>query len=284
MDSDNNLGEFLRARRELTRPEQVGLPSGAGRRRVPGLRREEVAMLAGVSGDYYVRLEQGRDKHPSDQVLEALSRVLDLGPDGLEHARRLAGDRPATRRRTTRPARVAPGLRRLLDALTGIPALITDRNLDILAANALATAVGPHFGEGGNLVLFMFLDPSARTFYPEWERHARETVASLRAAADADDPRLAELVGELSVKSPEFRQWWARHEVKAKSRGTKRMLVPSVGEITLDYETLAVDGQYLFAYHPEPNSPSAQALALVGALAPQHHPDGAPQNGQVVRQ
>lgn len=271
MDSDNNLGEFLRARRELTPPEQVGLPSGTGRRRVSGLRREEVAMLAGVSGDYYVRLEQGRDKHPSDQVLEALSRVLDLGPDGLEHARRLAGSSPAARRRTTpRPARVAPGLRRLLDAMTGIPALVADRNLDILAANALVVAVGPHFTEGRNLVRFMFLEPSARTFYPEWERHARETVASLRAAAgaDVDDPRLAELVGELSVKSPEFRRWWARHEVKAKSRGTKRMVIPAVGEITLQYETLAVDGQLMFAYHPEPNSPSAEALSLLSTLVP----------------
>jgi transcriptional regulator with XRE-family HTH domain len=237
---------------------------------VSGLRREEVAMLAGVSADYYVRLEQGRDKHPSDQVLEALSRVLDLGPDGLAHARRLAGPAPVSRRRAAGPQRVGPGLRRLLDAMTGCPAVVTDRNLDILAANLLAGALSPNLVEGVNTVRAMFLAPSAREFYPEWERHAREAVAALRATADVHDPRLAELVGELSVRSPEFRTWWARHDVQAKTRGTKRMLHPVVGELTLDYESFAVQGatgQLLYVYHPEPDSPSAQALALLGSMA-----------------
>jgi transcriptional regulator with XRE-family HTH domain len=270
MHQENRLGEFLRARRELTRPEQVGLPGGAGRRRVPGLRREEVAMLAGVSGDYYVRLEQGRDRHPSDQVLEALSRVLDLGPDGLEHARRLAAPQPVARRRGPRTERVAPALRRLLDAMSGCPAVVVNRTLDVLAVNLLGTAVSPGFAEGGNVVRAMFLEPAARELYPEWERHGRETVAALRATADVDDPRLAELVGELSVRSPEFRSWWARHDVQAKTRGTKRLRHPVVGELTLDYETLAVqgaDGQLLYVYHAEPNSPSAAALSLLGSLA-----------------
>ncbi|AGL20706.1 helix-turn-helix domain-containing protein [Actinoplanes sp. N902-109] len=268
---DNALGEFLRARRELTRPERVGLPPAAGRRRVPGLRREEVAMLAGVSSDYYVRLEQGRDRHPSDQVLEALSRVLDLGPDGLEHARRLAGATPAPRRPKSRGT-VVPGLRRLLDAMSDCPCLVVDRHLDVLAANVLARALNPAFAPGHNLVRAMFLDPGARDLYVEWDRHAQETVASLRASAgtDPDDPRLSEIVGELSVKSPEFRRWWARHEVKVKTRGTKHLLHPQVGPLTVDYETLAPQGagdQLLFAYHAEPGSPSAAALTLLGSVA-----------------
>ena len=270
MQHENRLGEFLRARREVTRPEQVGLPAGVRRRRVPGLRREEVAMLAGVSGDYYVRLEQGRDKHPSDQVLEALARVIDLGPDGLAHARRLAASQPVARRPVARTERPAPALRRLVDAMTGCPTVVVNRTLDVLAANMLAGALSPGFAEGVNMARAMFLEPFAREFYPEWERHAQETVASLRATADVDDPRLAELVGELSVRSPEFRTWWARHDVRAKSRGTKRMVHPAVGELTLDYEALSVQGaagQFLYVYHAEPNSPSAAALALLGSMA-----------------
>ncbi|MFG1607006.1 helix-turn-helix transcriptional regulator [Actinoplanes sp. NPDC049265] len=270
--AENRLGEFLRARRELTRPEQVGLPPGAGRRRVSGLRREEVAMLSGVSADYYVRLEQGRDKHPSDQVLEALSRVLDLGPDGLEHARRLAGAARPGRRRSGRTPRVDPALRRLLDALTGTPALLTSRYLDVLATNRLGAALHPIFGPGSNLIRAVFLDPASRDCYPDWDKVAQETVASLRssAGADPDHPRLAELVGELSVKSPDFRAWWAKHEVKAKTRGTKQIVNAEVGLLHLEYETLippSADGQMLVIYHAEPHSPAAQALALLGSVA-----------------
>ncbi|GLZ00322.1 helix-turn-helix transcriptional regulator [Actinoplanes sp. NBRC 103695] len=270
--ADNRLGEFLRARRELTRPEQVGLPAGTTRRRVSGLRREEVAMLSGVSADYYVRLEQGRDKHPSDQVLEALSRVLDLGADGLEHARRLAGPARPGRRRSARTPRVDPALRRLLDALAGCPAMVTSRYLDVLASNVLAAALHPIFGEGSNLVRALFLDPGAHDCYPDWDRVAQETVASLRAAAgaDPDHPRLAELVGELSVKSPEFLALWARHEVKAKTRGRKQIVNAEVGLLTVEYETLTVpgaDGQLLVVYHAEPHSPSAEGLALLGSVA-----------------
>ena len=290
MDTGNSLGEYLRARRELTSPERVGLPALRGRRRVPGLRREEVAMLAGVSADYYIRLEQGRDKHPSDQVLEALSRVLDLGPDGLDHVRRLAGPAPVRRHRTER---VAPGLLGILESLSGCPALIMNRQLTVLAANPLATAINPVFAEGRNLVHAAFLDPVARERYTEWETVARNTVASLRAmtGADVDDPQLTALVGELSIKSPEFRTWWARHDVAMKTRGTKKMENPLVGPLTLSFETLAPlgsDGQYLVDYQAEPNSPSAQALALlgslVGALPAEHDPDGAPQDAQVVRE
>ena len=267
---DNRLGEFLRARREMTRPEQLGLPVGA-KRRVPGLRREEVAMLAGVSGDYYVRLEQGRDRHPSHQVLEALSRVLDLGPDGLQHAQRLAGAPPTSRRRSRPPERVAPGLRLLLDAMA-VPALVMNRHLDVLATNALARTLNPANVEGSNMVLSAFLDPRTHDYFPEWEQLAQDMVAGLRAAAgsDPDHPRLAELVTQLSERSAEFRTYWARYDVKAKTRGTKHMLHPAVGPLTLNYETLApegVGGQLLLAYCTEPSSPSSAALALLGSLA-----------------
>jgi hypothetical protein len=166
------------------------------------------------------------------------------------------------------------------------------RHLDVLAVNALARAAFPAFVEGANVVRLTFLDAATRDCYLEWDKVAQETVASLRAAAgaDPDDPRLAELVGELSVKSPEFRAWWARHEVKAKTRGTKKVLTTAVGPLDLEYETLVPqgsDGQLLVVYHADPNSPTAAALALlgslsVGAFALQDDPDRAPQDGQVI--
>lgn len=227
-------------------------------------------MLAGVSGDYYMRLEQGRDRHPSPQVLEALSRVLDLGPDGLDHARRLA-DTTSLPHRPRHPEQIAPGLRNLLDAMSS-PALVTSRHLDVLATNALARSLNPIAVEGSNMVLSTFLDPRVSDYYPAWEKLAQDMVANLRAAAGADPehPRLAKLVGKLSVRSPEFRAYWARYEVKGKTRGTKRIRHPVVGPLTLDYETLApegVNGQLLLAYHAEPHSTSATALALLGSLA-----------------
>ncbi|MBX6355218.1 MAG: helix-turn-helix domain-containing protein [Micromonosporaceae bacterium] len=272
MDNENRLGEFLRARRELARPEQVGLRDDLGRRRVPGLRREEVAMLAGVSADYYVRLEQGRDKHPSEQVIEALARVLGLDDDAVAYMRELA--RPATRRRRAarRPERVSPGLSRLINSWTQTPALVLGRYLDVLANNPIAGALNPCSVKGQNQVRVVFLDPSARTSYPDWEAVARDTVASLRATAgtDLDDPRLTELVGELSLKSEDFRRLWARHDVLVRTSGTKRFVHPMVGELTLGYQTFAVngaEGQSLVAYHAEPGSASEQALQLLASLA-----------------
>jgi transcriptional regulator with XRE-family HTH domain len=271
MDNENLLGEFLRARRELARPEQVGLRDDLGRRRVPGLRREEVAMLAGVSADYYVRLEQGRDKHPSEQVIEALARVLGLDDDAVAHMRELA--RPAARRRAPRrPERVSPGLLRLIDSWPQTPALVLGRCLDVLANNLIAGTLNPCSVKGQNQVRAVFLDPAARSTYPDWEAVARETVASLRATAgtDLDDPRLTELVGELSLKSEDFRRLWARHDVLARTSGAKRFVHPMVGELTLSYETFAVNGatgQMLVTYHPEPGSASERALRLLGSLA-----------------
>jgi transcriptional regulator with XRE-family HTH domain len=271
MDNENRLGEFLRARRELARPEQVGLRDDLGRRRVPGLRREEVAMLAGVSADYYVRLEQGRDKRPSEQVIEALARVLGLDDDAVAHMRELA--RPAARRRAPRrPERVSPGVLRLIDSWPQTPALVLGRYLDVLANNLIAGALNPCSVKGQNQVRVVFLDPAARTTFLDWEAVARETVASLRATAGAhlDDPRLTDLVGELSLKSEDFRRLWARHDVLARTSGVKRFVHPMVGELTLSYETFAVNGaagQLLVAYHAEPGSASERALQLLGSLA-----------------
>ncbi|KAA8888467.1 helix-turn-helix domain-containing protein [Nocardia colli] len=270
MDSDNRLGVFLRARRELVRPEDFGM-SGGGQRRVAGLRREEVAMLAGMSADYYVRLEQGRDKHPSEQVVAALARVFALDDEGAAHLRELA--RPVVRRRRApqRPERVSPGLLALMQAWQDTPALVLGRHLDVLAANPLAVAVNACSVPGINQVRMMFLDPEARNIYPDWAIHAAETVASLRASAgDLDDPHLTELVGELSLKSDDFRRLWARHDIRGKTAGLKRFVNPMVGELKLSYETFSVNGapgQLLIAYHAEPGSESERALALLGSMA-----------------
>ncbi|MBF6297029.1 helix-turn-helix domain-containing protein [Nocardia amamiensis] len=270
MDSDNRLGAFLRARRELARPEDFGL-SGGGQRRVAGLRREEIALLAGVSADYYVRLEQGRDRHPSEQVIAALARVFALDDEGTAHLRELA--RPAAKRPRgpRRPERVAPGLLRLMNAWPHTPALVLGKYLDVLAANPLAEAVNSCSVPGVNQVRMVFLDPEARDLYSDWPTIAADTVASLRATAgaDLDDPRLTELVGELSLKSEDFRQLWARHDVRVKTAGVKRFRNPMVGELTLSYETFSVNGapgQMLIAYHAEPGSPSERSLALLGSL------------------
>lgn len=270
MDSDNRLGVFLRARRELVRPEDFGM-SGGGQRRVAGLRREEVAMLAGMSADYYVRLEQGWDKHPSEQVVAALARVFALDDEGAAHLRELA--RPVVRRRRApqRPERVSPGLLALMQAWQDTPALVLGRHLDVLAANPLAVAVNACSVPGINQVRMMFLDPEARNIYPDWAIHAAETVASLRASAgDLDDPHLTELVGELSLKSDDFRRLWARHDIKGKTAGLKRFVNPMVGELKLSYETFSVNGapgQLLIAYHAEPGSESERVLALLGSMA-----------------
>jgi transcriptional regulator with XRE-family HTH domain len=267
----NRLGEFLSARRALVQPEDVGL-ADLGRRRVPGLRRSEVAMLAGVSVDYYVRLEQGRDSHPSEQVLEALARVLQLDDDAIAHLHELARPAPRRRRARSRPERVRPGVLRLLESWSHNPAWILGRRMDVLAYNELALMLHPSLKTERNVVRMVFLDPEAREIYPDWDAVARETVATLRAAAgpDLDDPGLTELVGELSLKSGDFRRLWARHEVKDKAAGRKRIVHPMVGELVLGYETFAVSdapGQLLVAYHAEAGSKTEQALALLAGMA-----------------
>jgi transcriptional regulator with XRE-family HTH domain len=270
MDSENPLGQFLRARRALVRPEDVNVPV-VGRRRVAGLRREEVAMLAGVSSDYYVRLEQGRERNPSAQVVDALSRALDLDEETSAHLHRLAHPAAGRRRPAPRRERVNPTLVRMMEGWERTPAVVLGRCLTVLAHNALGRALFDGHPHSGDLVRLVFLDPSAREFYPDWERVATNTVAGLRASAglDHDDPALIDVVGELTLKSAEFRRLWARHDIRQKTRETKRFQHRLVGELTLDYESLTVNsapGQQLVVYQAEPGSPSEQALSLLGSL------------------
>ncbi|NBE96195.1 helix-turn-helix domain-containing protein [Nonomuraea sp. KC401] len=270
MNRDNLLGQFLRARRELLRPEELGLPSGT-RRRVAGLRREEVAQRAGVSTDYYVRLEQGRERHPSAQVVDALARALALGEDAAAHLHRLAGPAAGRRRPALRREQVSPHLLRMMQAWPHTPAVVLGRCLTVLAGNALGRALFAGHAHSGNLVRLVFLDADAREFYPDWDRVAINTVAGLRAAAgaDLDDPRLVEVVGELSLKSETFRTLWARHDIRQKTHETKRFRHPLVGALTLHYESLTVNGapgQQLVVYQADPGSPSEEALTLLGSL------------------
>jgi transcriptional regulator with XRE-family HTH domain len=277
MAKENALGEFLRARRERVRPEELGLPVG-GSRRVAGLRREEVAVLAGVSTDYYVRLEQGRERHPSAQVLDALAGGLALDDDAVAHLHRLARPAPGGRRRARRREQVGPNLLRLMDGWPGTPAVVLGRCLTVLAHNALGKALFDGHTHSGDLVRLVFLDPDAREFYPDWESVAVNTVGALRAAAGLDpgDPRLIETAGELSVRSAEFRRLWARHDIRQKTHETKRFHHRLVGELVLGYEALTVNsapGQQLVVYQAEPGSPSEAGLALLGSLTAETAPE-----------
>lgn len=270
MSGANRIGEYLRARRELVQPEDVVLPGPGGRRRVPGLRREEVALLAGVSTDYYVRLEQGRDQHPSEQVLVALARALQLDEDATAHLHELA--QPTTRRRrpARRPEQVPPGIVQLIASWDTTPAYVIGRFMDVLAANALASALVPWYTPGTNLVRACFLDERVREQHHDWDSITASTVAALRAQVgpDLDDPHLHELVGELSLRSERFRQLWARHDVRPKRSGTTIIDHPLVGALELGWAKLPVpeaDRQLLAVYHAAPGSPSAQALALLAS-------------------
>ncbi|WP_327328106.1 helix-turn-helix transcriptional regulator [Streptomyces sp. NBC_01210] len=277
MDSDkdpaaeNALGGFLRARRAQLRPEDTGLPT-SGRRRVPGLRREEVATLAGVSTDYYMRLEQGRERHPSQQTLEAVARALQLEDEAVAHLYRVATPTTRRTRRAPRVERVGPHLRRLLDTWSDTPAFVLGHALDILARNRLAGALYAGFTHYDNLLRMTFLDPTAHGFYRDWDRAGESSVATLRRAAgfDPEDPRLRELVGELSMKSADFRVLWARHDVRGKTREAKLFHHAQVGDLELHYEAFTVNSaptQQLIVYQAEPGSTSADALALLGSLS-----------------
>jgi transcriptional regulator with XRE-family HTH domain len=268
---DGDLGDFLRSRRARIRPEEVGLPSH-GRRRVPGLRREEVAQLAGVSVDYYIRLEQGRGPSVSDAVLDAIARVLRLDETEHTYLRTVARPRGRRERRPATP-RVRQGVQLLLDSMERTPAFVLGRRMDVLAWNALGDAVGGFSrmapGER-NMPRQVFLDPGARDLYPEWAAVAAQTVANLRIGAGryADDPELCALVGELSLKSEDFRRLWADHQVKECAYGVKKVRHPVAGLLTLPYETLTVPtdpDQTIVVYTPEPGSETAERLALLGS-------------------
>jgi transcriptional regulator with XRE-family HTH domain len=269
------LGEYLLARRALLRPDQVGLPD-SGRRRVPGLRREEVAMLAGISPDYYLRLEQGRDHHASPQVIDALARALQLDEPATAHLHALSQPAPA-RRRPEERERPPESIERLIASWPSTPAFVQGRYMDVLAANAMASRIAPTIlTPGVNLVRATFLDPEVPRLLPDWETVARGAVARLRglAGADVDDPRLAELVDELSGRSDRFRHLWARHDVDVATVPTRTINHPLVGPLELRTETLAITetaGQHLIIYHADPGTPSAHALTRLSRIAAREH-------------
>jgi transcriptional regulator with XRE-family HTH domain len=270
------LSDFLRSRRGRLTPDELGLRS-YGARRVPGLRREELAQLAGVSVDYYTRLEQGRGVHPSRSVLDAIARALQLDQAEAAHLSRLAAPQSAPRRKPP-PERVRPAIRLLLERLDRVAVLVLGRRMDVLAWNSLAAELICDFGalprRERNIVRLTFLDESTRSLYPEWDQAAANGAALLRSAAGRwpDDPELEALVGELSVKSNEFVRAWARHEVCEPMSGTKRFHHPLVGELTLLYETLALpdEPEQQLVIYTAADTESQTALDLFASLAAQH--------------
>ena len=275
MGSPEEIREFLTTRRAKITPERAGLPTFGRHRRVAGLRREEVALVAGISVEYYTRLERGNARGVSDEVLDAVSRALQL--DEAERAHLLDLVRTANEerapRRTTAPQAVRPSIKRVVDAMSDVGAFVQNGRLDILYANPLAAAIYSELDRDPvrpqNTARFLFLEPRARTFYADWEKVARETVAMLRGEAGRNpyDRTLSDLIGLLSMRSDEFRVRWASHDVRFHRSGTKRVHHPLVGDLTLAYESLALPadtGLTLVTYSAEPGSPSEAALRELG--------------------
>ncbi|NIH83450.1 helix-turn-helix transcriptional regulator [Amycolatopsis granulosa] len=277
----SELGDFLKSRRAALRPEDVGLTPHPARRRVSGLRREELALLANVSITHYTRLEQGRAASVSDGLLEAIARALRLTEDETAHLKDLA--RPAAASSRPAPPRVehaSASARQLLTAMTDVPALILDRRNDVLAWNRLGHALlAAHLAPGSpdtpgtrpNMTRMLFLDEQYRRLYANWHDQAVLAVASLRliAGRHPDDRALAELVGQLSMNSDEFASLWARHPVRTCTSGVKHLNHPLVGAMALNFENLVIPGaadQHLIAYTAEPGSPSEAALRLLGSV------------------
>jgi transcriptional regulator with XRE-family HTH domain len=270
----NELGEFLKKRRSKLSPRTVGLPSTSRPRRVEGLRREEVAQLASISTDYYTRLEQGR-MQASAPVLDTIARVLHLDDDERGHLFQLAG-RTTVRMRRRGVQRVQPQLQRVLEDLTSIPAMVQGRRGDILAWNALAAALVTDFSrlpeKHRNYPRLIFTDPVMRGLYADWETAAQVTVAQLRreAANYPEDPRLIALVGELSMRDQQFAHWWGDHRVAARSVGTKTLIHPVMGEVTLDCDTLTANtdpDQYMTVWTAAPGSPAHDQLRILASWA-----------------
>lgn len=287
MDGTKEISGFLRSRRAGITPEDVGLSSDGRVRRVPGLRRDEVARLAGVSTEYYTRLEQGRAGNPSTEVIEAIARTLRLDETEREHFTDLlrSGARTA-RRAPARAQRVRPGLHLMLETLDRVPAFILGRRTDVLASNRLARAVLTDFdalpATRRNVARYYLLDPQARDRVGDWERIASETVAMLRLEAGRypHDRQLADLVGELTLQCPEFTGWWNDHRVLRRTHGAKNYHHPLVGSLRFFYESFQAPGdaeQTLCVYNVEPGSETAQALRVLASwTAPEITSPGAP--------
>ena len=278
MDHRAEVSEFLRTRRDRITPEQAGLIGGS-RRRVPGLRREEVALLAGVSVEYYARMERGELAGVSTEVLESIAHALRLDEAEIDHLAdlaRAAGPRPVRKRRKPGARGVTPAFQRFLDAVTGAPVWVRDRRMDFVAANPLGRALyAPLFEDPtgrANTARFTFLDPAARTFFPEWEENADSIVATMRTYAGQNplDKGLTDLIGELVTRSDAFRQRWSVHDVRHHRGGVKRLHHPVVGDLELSYEAMDLPANpewFMFAYTAEPGTPSEERLRLLGSLA-----------------
>ncbi|MEU8717951.1 helix-turn-helix transcriptional regulator [Streptomyces sp. NPDC048663] len=289
MNRSSEIADFLRTRRARISPESAGLPADGRTRRVPGLRREEAARLAGVSTEYYTRLEQGRAARPSPEVVDALVRALRLDATEREHLIDLLV-RPGARRAPVNPQRVRQGLHLLLQTLDHVPAYVIGRRTDVLASNRLARAVLADFDalpvQRRNLARYYLLDPQGRERTGEWEQVACETVAMLRLEAGRcpGDRRLADLIGELTLKSPEFGPWWNDHRVLRHTHGTRHYRHPLVGDLHFTYESLNLPGdenQTLCVYMAEPGSPTAESLRILSSWdtneagrTPDHRPAG----------
>jgi transcriptional regulator with XRE-family HTH domain len=273
LDRRAELSEFLRTRRARLKPEDVGLPDFGRHRRVPGLRREELSQLAGVSVAYYTRLEQGNGRNVSAEVLDAIARALRLTDAERAHLTHLAKPKQHKKKTTARTEQVRGSIRQLLDSIN-VPAYVSGRRSDIVAWNRMAAAVFGDWSElpaqERNWARMIFLRPEYQNLFVPWEQKASDVVSYLRmdAGCHPDDPRLSALVGELSVKSEEFRRLWATHDVKEKNFGVKQLRHPLVGDLTLNFESFPLsDGteQALITYHAEPGSPSAEALRLLAS-------------------
>lgn len=279
MEHRAEVTDFLRSRRDRITPEQAGI-IGGGHRRVPGLRREEVALLTGVSVEYYARMERGDLRGVSLEVLDSLARTLQLNEAETDHLADLAkaaGPTPPRRRRN-KPAEqtVMPTLQRFLDAVTGAPMWVRDRRLDFVAANPLGRSLyAPMLDDPanrGNTARFTFLNPAAQVFFPDWEDNADDMVATLRtyAGQNPNDKKLTDLIGELVTRSDTFRERWARHDVRHHRAGLKRIHHPIVGDLELSYEAMELPTNrdwFMFAFTAEPGSPSEERLQLLSSVA-----------------
>jgi transcriptional regulator with XRE-family HTH domain len=269
METASALAAFLRARREVLKPADVGLPDSE-RRRVEGLRREEVAMLAGISTEYYLKLEQGRDHQPSDQVLEGLARALQLDGDAASYLRELARPAPHRHRRSV-PEKFDPTVQTLIDSWPLTPAFVINRNMRILASNGVARVLSRFFAPGQNILRAAFLEPELRMLYRDWDKLTTRIVPFARAVLGAEPPdrELVELIGELSIASKRFATLWARHDVKHRSTGPTAFYHPQVGPLDLHYAILHLPDQHqiLVTYHADPDSPSEESLRLLASLA-----------------